>query len=562
MLLDFYGLREQPFGATPNPRFVYTSPTHRKALAALLYSVESDLGFSAIVADPGLGKTTLLFQMLETLRSIARTAFIFQTQCGPDELMRHILVEFELRMTERDTAQVHAAFNDFLIAQARVGRRVVIVLDEAQNLPEPTLEFVRLLTNFETPHRKLLSLVLSGQRQLADKLNDPALAQLRQRIALMAHLAPLDRTEVAHYVKHRLRIAGHRSGNLFNGAALDEITAASDGVPRLINQVCFKALSLGCALGEREITAQLVKDAASDPDIVLLRKGASSRMAQPIPMARSTAIAVGGGVPSRPVSSPAPPAAAHGELARPVLQPANSDLKLPLCPPQRLHPHQPLLTPVLLSTEKSETHRQFVLTAVVMLVIAAAALIWFAVAPGATSAAPRAVQHQSTMGPARPSSADGEARPTTQLQTAPRLTSGLRVPPRDANPQGVPTVTMRVLPSVPTVGGIVAASSIVPAKIRVAPRPLYPESAWRLGIGGRVVVEASIDQDGLVRGAQVLEGDPRLRDAAETALRGWFYSPSQVDGRRVPSKATIVFYFHPDRTAQNQSPETQKQGAE
>ncbi len=208
MFLDFYGLREQPFGVTPDPRFLYLSPAHREALASLYYGVEAERGFLALIAKPGLGKTTLLFHLLEKLRRNARTVFLFQTQCNSREFMRFLLAELGVEGPDQDFVHLHEQFNKMLLAESRAGRRFIVVIDEAQNLDAAVLETVRLLSDFETPQAKLLQIILSGQPELAEKLASPRLAQLRQRVSLLNRLAPLSVEESGRYIQHRLRVAG------------------------------------------------------------------------------------------------------------------------------------------------------------------------------------------------------------------------------------------------------------------------------------------------------------------------------------------------------------------
>jgi general secretion pathway protein A len=158
MFLEYYGLREQPFGVTPDPRFLYFGATHREALASLFYGIESGCGFLALIAPPGMGKTTLLFHLLEKLRSSAQTVFLFQTQCGSREMFRHLLNDLGIDSLEQDLAAMHESLNSVLLSNARKGRRVVLVIDEAQNLKDSVLETVRLLSDFETPQAKLLQI--------------------------------------------------------------------------------------------------------------------------------------------------------------------------------------------------------------------------------------------------------------------------------------------------------------------------------------------------------------------------------------------------------------------
>ena len=183
MFLDFYGLREQPFGVTPDPAYLYLSGTHRQALAALLCGIKADRGFLALIAESGMGKTTLLYRLMEELHDSARTVFLFQTQCDSREFFCYVLSELGIETTGMGLASMHKKLNDVLFSEMLAGRRFVLVVDEAQDLEGPTLETIRLLSDFETAHAKLLEIVLAGQPQLAEKLAQRGLSQLRQRIA-------------------------------------------------------------------------------------------------------------------------------------------------------------------------------------------------------------------------------------------------------------------------------------------------------------------------------------------------------------------------------------------
>ncbi len=265
MFLDFYKLSEQPFGVTPNPRFIYPNRTHVEAFHSLVGGIESDLGFGVLIAQPGMGKTTLLFRVLEHFRNTAQTAFVFETQCDSTGLLRYLLREFEPDgSAEKDSVTLHERFHDFLVKTARTGRRVIVIIDEAQNLQPEVLESLRLLSNFETPRYKLLHLVLSGQPQLMERLAQEEMSQLRQRIPVVNWLRPLSADETAHYINHRLRVAGCGIP-LFSDAALAVIASHSGGIPRLINRTCFDALSLGSVLRENRIDKDIVEYAIADP---------------------------------------------------------------------------------------------------------------------------------------------------------------------------------------------------------------------------------------------------------------------------------------------------------
>lgn len=271
MFLEFYGLNREPFGVTPDPDFIYLSPAHREALASLFYGIGLGRGFLSLIAKPGMGKTTLLFQLLKHFRSSARTAFIFQTQCTSREFMRFLLTELGCENDKgADLVTMHEEFNRCLLAEARAGRRFIVVIDEAQNLDASVLETVRLLSDFETPQAKLLQIVLAGQPELADKLARPSLKQLRQRVSLLCSLEPLCEEETKRYIAHRLGTAGYRGDILFSPEAEKLIAEISEGIPRNINNLCFNALSLGCATRQKVITAEIMEEVAADADITRL----------------------------------------------------------------------------------------------------------------------------------------------------------------------------------------------------------------------------------------------------------------------------------------------------
>jgi len=264
MFLDFYRLREQPFGVSPDPKYLYFSPGHREALASLFYGIETGRGFLALIAEPGMGKTSLLFQLLERLKDSVRSAFLFQTQCDSRELLCYLLEALGIDSQGADLVQLHARLNDFLLTEARAGRRVVVFVDEAQNLSDSALETVRLLSNFEATNQKLFQIVLSGQPELARRLKNPRLAQLRQRIAVLAGLKRLPASETFQYIHHRLEIAGYDGPEVFTPASVALIAKVGQGIPRNINNICFNAMSLACAMGCKRIGPEIVQEALND----------------------------------------------------------------------------------------------------------------------------------------------------------------------------------------------------------------------------------------------------------------------------------------------------------
>jgi general secretion pathway protein A len=267
MFLEHYGLTVQPFGVTPDPRFLYLGLKHRQALAALTYATESNRGFLTLIAKPGMGKTSLLFHYLESLRNKARTAFLFQTECDSRDLMCYLLADLGLDSAGKSLPEMHSLLNQVLMEEMRAGRRFILVIDEAQNLAEKVLESVRLLSNCETPWVKLMQIVLAGQPQLAERLAKPSMAQLRQRISFAIRIDPFTRGEVAAYVDHRLGVAGYRGSSPFSLGALTLVAERSEGIPRNINNVCFCAMSLGWATKRKSIDREMVLDVLSDLNI-------------------------------------------------------------------------------------------------------------------------------------------------------------------------------------------------------------------------------------------------------------------------------------------------------
>lgn len=262
-VLGFYGLREQPFGVTPDARFLFLSDSHKEALASLLYAIETRRGFSALVAEPGMGKTTLLFSILNDIKGHARTAFVFQPECSPSEFMRSVLDDLGIPCENQGEASLHKLLNEALLNEMQAGRRFVLVVDEAQNLEDSVLESIRLLSNFETPRAKLMHIVLAGQPQLADRLSRPELCQLKQRVCAVSWLKPLSHRDTLEYIRHRVHLGG-REKPLFTTAALEEIAKRSRGIPRNINNACFLSVSLGFAKQEPVIDFPTVREATED----------------------------------------------------------------------------------------------------------------------------------------------------------------------------------------------------------------------------------------------------------------------------------------------------------
>ena len=261
MYLDFYGLREAPFSPTPDPKFLFQSSRHREALAQLVYGVQERKGFIVLTGEIGTGKTTLLRTLLARLDHSTHVAYVHNSALDIEGMLEYILQDWGVKSVGASHAQRLFELNEFLIAQHRQQQSPVLVIDEAQNLSVPTLEAVRLLSNFETTSQKLMQILLVGQPELRDKLNMPELRQLKQRIGLRCHIGPLSPEETRLYIRHRLRIAGAADLGLFSDGAIQKISEYSGGTPRVINIVCDHCLLSGFADSKRRIDAGVVQEA-------------------------------------------------------------------------------------------------------------------------------------------------------------------------------------------------------------------------------------------------------------------------------------------------------------
>ncbi|MDQ1343186.1 MAG: ral secretion pathway protein [Pseudomonadota bacterium] len=266
MYTSFFGLQEKPFAITPDPRYLYLSERHAEALAHLLYGINEAGGFIQLTGEVGTGKTTVIRSLLEQLPGHADVALILNPRVTPAEFLLTICEELHVPVPESGQGSTKTLMDllgrHLLDTHAR-GRRVVLIVDEAQNLSTQTLEQVRLLTNLETATTKLLQIILIGQPELRELLDQPDLRQLAQRITGRYHLNPLSEDESAGYVKHRMRVAG-ATAEVFTPSALREIHRLSGGIPRVINVICDRALLGAFTQEDHRAGAKLVRQAASE----------------------------------------------------------------------------------------------------------------------------------------------------------------------------------------------------------------------------------------------------------------------------------------------------------
>jgi len=262
----FYQLRERPFALSPDPEYLYPSRVHQEALDYLRYGLETQPGFVVVTGEIGSGKTTLLQTVLRNLDSHTTVARVVNTMLEPRELLETIMLDFGLEPAGRSKPVLLRDLAQFLVDQRLAGRMVLVVIDEAQNLSLAALEELRMLSNLETEKSKLLQMVLVGQPNLRDKLGSGELEQLRQRITVSYHLAPLDAGETANYINHRLRRAAIGAPMEFPHDATNLVHARSRGVPRIINVICDAALVFGYAEERRQIDRALVQEVLAELD--------------------------------------------------------------------------------------------------------------------------------------------------------------------------------------------------------------------------------------------------------------------------------------------------------
>lgn len=265
MYKRFFGLKANPFNPNPDPRYLFLTGATREALAALAYGIRNRKGFLLLTGEVGTGKTTLINRLLEWLsEEKVATAFIFNSRLNEGEFFDFVLHDFEIPCESRDKSERLIRLNQWLLDRYRERKTAVLIVDEAQNLSNDVLEEIRLLTNMETTQEKLLQIVLSGQPELEEKLRDPSLRQLRQRITIRCNTAPLTREEMQSYVTERLRVAGANGVPVFSVEAVDAIYKHSQGIPRIANLLCEHSLINAFVDQVRPIPVRIVDEVSRE----------------------------------------------------------------------------------------------------------------------------------------------------------------------------------------------------------------------------------------------------------------------------------------------------------
>ncbi len=283
MYKEFFGLRANPFNVNPDPRYLFLTRHTEEALACLTYGIQSRKGFVLLTGEVGTGKTTLINKLLEWLRlQQVSTAFIFNSRMNVPQFLDYMMTDFGIPCDSRTKSQILLRLYNWLLDRYRAGETAVLIVDEAQNLSDEVLEEIRMMTNLETFTEKLLQIVLVGQPELEQRLKQPHLRQLRQRLTLRAKTHPLSLEETKAYVAQRLRIAGSNGQQIFDPEALLAIHRCAIGIPRVVNLICEHCLVSAFVDQQKLVTSNVVEAVARDFD--LGDNSVSAAMSTPPPL--------------------------------------------------------------------------------------------------------------------------------------------------------------------------------------------------------------------------------------------------------------------------------------
>jgi len=265
---EFYGLKELPFALTPDPRFIYFTPSHTEVMANLHYGIESGKGLVVVTGEVGTGKTTILRWMMQRLDRTVLVAYVFNPRLSVTEFYQHVASLLDVQNWETKP-ELLSALGDALSSRHSRGLRTVLIIDEAQGLSPNVLEEIRLLSNFESDTAKQLQIVLTGQPELRDVLNNPDLRQLKQRVALRCVIKPLPNVEETdRYITSRLLVSGAARTDIFSAEAIDYIYRCTEGIPRNINNICDNALLAGYAAGDLTVGRSTIEEVAESFDML------------------------------------------------------------------------------------------------------------------------------------------------------------------------------------------------------------------------------------------------------------------------------------------------------
>ncbi|MCD6153632.1 MAG: AAA family ATPase [Syntrophobacterales bacterium] len=267
MYKSFYGFKEKPFNLTPDPDYLFMSRGHEEVYTHLEYAIRENKGFIVITGEIGSGKTTLINFLLRKLKSTIQVAVVNQTIVSPKQFIKMVCQEFELSVNAMDKAKMLDVFHEFLLKQFAENRRVTLIIDESQNLPDKTIEEIRLLSNLESEKHHLIQILLVGQPELKYKLQQKNLEQFIQRVTVYWHLGGLDKDELNQYIRHRLWVAGTENLDIFDQEAVEALHKYSRGIPRLINILCDAALVHGYADELKVIGKNVINEVVNIRDI-------------------------------------------------------------------------------------------------------------------------------------------------------------------------------------------------------------------------------------------------------------------------------------------------------